>query len=106
MKEGYLYIMSNAKRTVLYVGVTSNLVNRIYQHKQGRGSNFTKKYRVMDLMYYEVHQNMYQAIQREKTIKKWNRTWKLELIKSTNKNLTDLWNEILSGGRFHFKPKY
>lgn len=102
MKEGYVYILSNAKRTVLYTGVTSDLVNRVYKHKQGNGSAFTAKYNVKYLMYYEIHQTMYQAIQREKQIKKWKREWKIRLIKTTNPEMNDLWNEILPSGRFHF----
>lgn len=102
MKEGYVYILSNAQRSVLYKGVTSDLVNRIYNHKQGNGSIFTSKYNAKYLMYYEIHQNMYEAIQREKRIKKWKREWKMNLIKSINPEFKDLWNEILPAGRFHF----
>lgn len=102
MKEGCVYILSNAQKTVLYTGVTSDLINRIYNHKQGRGSVFSSKYRTHFLLYYESHQNMYEAIQREKRIKKWKREWKLNLIKSVNPEFKDLWNEILPSGRFHF----
>ncbi|RNC80078.1 MAG: GIY-YIG nuclease family protein [Balneola sp.] len=102
MKEGYVYIISNAKRTVFYTGVTSDLISRIYQHKQGNGSFFSSKYNVFFLMYYETHQTMYHAIEREKQIKKWKREWKLNLIKSKNPEFEDLWNEILPKGRFHF----
>ena len=101
MKEGYVYILTNKKRTVLYTGVTSDLISRVYQHKKGEGSSFTKKYEVKNLVYYESHQNMYQAITREKQIKKWKREWKLDLIQAKNPEMKDLWNEILSGGRFH-----
>ena len=102
MKEGYIYILANTQRSVFYTGVTSDLINRIYKHKQGKGSIFTFKYRVHYLMYYEIHQNMYQAIQREKYIKKWKREWKLNLIKTMNPELKDLWDDILPDGRFHF----
>ncbi len=102
MKEPCVYILSNAQRTVLYTGVTSDLVNRVYQHKKGEGSKFTSKFRANFLLYYEHHQTMYQAIQREKHIKKWKREWKLNLIRSLNPELKDLWNEILPKGRFHF----
>ena len=102
MKAGAVYILSNAKRTVLYTGVTSNLINRVYKHKQSSGSVFTSKYKIHFLMYYEQHQTMYQAIQREKQIKKWNREWKIKLIKTINPETKDLWNEILPEGRFHF----
>ena len=102
MKEGYVYILSNAQRSVLYTGVTSDLVNWVYNHKQSKGPVFTSKYRCHYLIYYEVHQNMYEAIQREKRIKKWKREWKLNLIKSMNPEFKDLWNEVLPEGRFHF----
>ena len=102
MKEGVVYILSNAQQTVFYTGVTSDLVNRVYQHKQGNGSKFTARYKMHFLMYYEQHQSMYQAIQREKHIKKWNREWKMNLIKSINPEMRDLWSDILPEGRFHF----
>ena len=102
MKEGYVYIVSNSQRTVLYTGVTRDLLERVYQHKKNEGSKFTSKYKVHFLMYYEVHQNMYEAIQREKQIKKWKKEWKLNLIKSMNPGLKDLWNDVLPEGRFHF----
>ncbi|HBX66186.1 MAG: GIY-YIG nuclease [Balneola sp.] len=102
MKTGYVYILSNSKRTVLYTGVTSDLINRVYQHKQGEGSQFTSQFRVYYLVYYEEHQNMYQAITREKQIKKWKRDWKLNLIRKSNPELKDLWDDILPPGRFHF----
>jgi len=69
MKEGYVYILSNPRRTVLYTGVSSDLVNRTFNHKKSEGSLFSTKFRTPFLMYYEVHQNMYEAIQREKQIK-------------------------------------
>ena len=102
MKEGYVYIVSNSQRTVLYTGVTKDLLERVYQHKKNEGSKFTSRYKVHFLMYYEVHQNMYEAIQREKQIKKWKKEWKLNLIKSMNPGLKDLWNDVLPEGRFHF----
>lgn len=102
MKEGYVYILSNAQRTVLYTGVSSDLINRVYNHKKSEGSIFTTKYKTYYLMYYEIHQSMYEAIQREKQIKKWKREWKVNLIKSINPEMKDLWSEILPEGRFHF----
>ncbi len=102
MKEPSVYILANAQRTVLYTGVTSDLVNRVYRHKQGEGSDFTSIYKLHFLMYYEQHQTMYNAIQREKQIKKWKREWKLNLIKSINPEMKDLWNRVLPEGRFHF----
>ena len=102
MKEGYVYILTNRKRTVLYTGVTSDLVSRVLQHKKGEGSDFTKRYEVKNLVYYESHQNMYEAIRREKQIKKWKIEWKFNMIRANNPDMKDLWNQILSGGRFHF----
>jgi putative endonuclease len=89
-KGGYIYILSNKNRTVLYIGVTSDLYNRITQHKSGEGSVFTKKYNCTDLLYYEFFESIVAAIEREKELKKWNRSWKDELIKKTNPELKDL----------------
>lgn len=102
MKEGYVYILANSKRTVLYTGVTSNLLKRVFDHKKGIGCKFSAKYKTYYLMYYEIHQTMSQAITREKQIKKWNREWKLNLIKTINPEMKDLWNDILPSGRMHF----
>ncbi len=102
MKEGYVYILSNSKRTVLYTGVSSDLLNRTFNHKKSQGSDFSTKFRTQFLMYYEIHQNMYEAIRREKQIKRWNKDWKLNLIRSVNPEMKDLWGEILPPGRFHF----
>ena len=70
-KGGYIYIVSNQKRTVLYIGVTSNLYARIYDHKNRFGSLFTKKYRCIDLLYYEFYPTIEEDIKREKQLKKW-----------------------------------
>jgi len=94
MKKGYVYVMSNKTRTVLYIGVTSNLKDRIAQHRQGKGSEFTTKYRCRYLMYVEEYETIVEAIEREKQIKNWNRAWKLELIQKINPDLHDLWNDI------------
>ena len=102
MKEGYVYILSNSQRTDLYTGVTSVLIHRVNNHKMGKGSLFSEKYRIHYLMYYEAHQTIYEAIKREKQIKKWNREWKLNLIRSVNPGMKDLWKEILPEGRFYF----
>ncbi|HBQ60665.1 MAG TPA: hypothetical protein DD671_13865 [Balneolaceae bacterium] len=102
MKEGYVYILANSKRTVLYTGVTSDLLQRVFDHKKGQGCEFSKKYNTYYLMYYDIHQTMYEAITREKQIKKWNREWKVNLIRSINPTMKDFWNEILPDGRMHF----
>jgi len=94
MKTGYIYILSNKHRTVFYTGVTSDLMQRIYQHKFLKGSKFTSKYNVHDLMYYDEFPTMYEAIAAEKRIKKWHRAWKLELIRTINPEMKDLWEDM------------
>ena len=93
-KGGYIYIMSNKSRSVVYIGVTSNLCSRVYQHKLEIGSIFTNKYRCYDLIYYEFYPSIEEAILREKQLKKWKRTWKDELITSMNPHLKDLFEDV------------
>jgi putative endonuclease len=94
MKGGYVYIMSNKVRTVLYVGVTGNLSARVQQHKSGMGGIFTAKYKCDDLLYFEFYEGIVEAIAREKNLKNWKREWKEELIKKFNPRLRDLSEEI------------
>ncbi|MBI9042231.1 GIY-YIG nuclease family protein [Lutibacter sp.] len=94
MKESYIYILSNEKRTTLYIGVTSNLIERIENHKKGIGSTFTKKYNVWDLLYFEVFSDIEIAIEREKQLKRWHKDWKWNLIKKKNPNLLDLYDDL------------
>ena len=89
-KGGYIYIISNKNRNVLYIGVTCDLYSRISQHKSTEGSAFTKKYKCTDLLYYEFFESIEAAIDREKQLKKWKRNWKDVLIKSKNPELKDL----------------
>ena len=96
MKTGYLYILANKHHTVFYTGVTSDLMQRIYQHKNGDGAKFTKKYNVTKLMFYDEFPTMFEAIAEEKRVKKWHRSWKIELIKSMNPEIKDLWDDIYS----------
>lgn len=93
-KNGYVYIMSNPRRTVLYIGVTSNLEKRVYEHVNRLGCGFTRKYNCIHLIYYEVFQDIRPAIEREKELKKYHRKWKFDLIRSVNPELKDLSNEI------------
>ena len=79
----------------MYVGVTSNLVQRVWQHKEEQVEGFTKKYGLRSLVWYEQHENVEQAILREKQIKNWNRTWKIELIESGNPEWNDLYETII-----------
>ena len=106
MKEGYVYLLSNSKRTVLYTGVSSDLLNKTFNHKKSQGSDFSTKFRTHFLMYYETNQSMYEAIRGEKQTKRWNKKWKPNLIRSVNPQMKDLWGEILPPGRFHFKSFY
>ena len=93
-KGGYVYILSNDSITVLYIGVTSNLYARIYEHRIGQGSTFTKKYNCTDLVYYYFYPTIDEAIIREKQLKKWKRDWKNKLITSFNPMLKDLFSEV------------
>ncbi|MDX1672984.1 MAG: GIY-YIG nuclease family protein [Balneolaceae bacterium] len=90
-KKGYVYILSNFKRNVLYTGVTSDIVKRIWEHRMGNGSVFTKKYNLVYLVYYEEFKHIERAIDREKQLKNWHREWKFNLIKSKNPEMKDLW---------------
>lgn len=93
-KTGYVYILSNYSRNVFYIGVTSNLQKRIWNHRNGKGSGFTKKYKLKCLLYVEEFPNINEAIEREKQLKNWHRAWKLNLIKKHNPSLKDLWEQM------------
>ncbi|MGP2570709.1 GIY-YIG nuclease family protein [Ornithobacterium rhinotracheale] len=90
MKNYYLYIVSNKLRTTFYIGVTNDLNRRIDEHSQGKGSLFTQKYRLNDLVYYEIFSDINLAIAREKQIKNWKREWKISLIKELNPEIKTL----------------
>jgi putative endonuclease len=94
MKKYYVYILASKKNGTLYVGVTSNLCGRIWQHKNNVLAGFTNKYKIHNLVYYEEHDEVYMAIQREKSIKAWKRKWKLELIEKDNPQWKDLYQNI------------
>src|SRR5476651_79697 len=89
-KQGFIYIMSNKYRTTTYIGVTSDLRVRVWQHVNGEGSAFVKKYRLYDLVYYERFERIGDAIDREKQLKNWHHDWKVNLIKSINPEMKDL----------------
>ncbi len=93
-KQYCVYIMTNAHNTVLYTGVTNNLARRVYEHKNGLGGIFTKKYNVVKLVYYEVTDNVQAALAREKQIKGGSRKKKVDLINSINIKWKDLFDEI------------
>lgn len=91
MKIGYVYILASKKNGTLYVGVTSNLVKRIYEHKTNVIEGFTQKYNVKNLVYYETTESITGAIEREKQLKKWNRMWKIRIIEEFNPTWRDLY---------------
>ena len=93
-KSGYVYIVGN-ERPTLYTGVTTNLIKRIYEHKQDSVEGFTQKYKLHKLLYFEMFQTIESAIEREKQIKNWHRDWKLNLIKQKNPTLKDLYDEMI-----------
>lgn len=78
----------------MYIGVTNNLIKRVYDHKQNIVEGFTKQYNVHNLVYFEIHEDVSEAILREKQMKKWNRQWKINLIENNNPEWNDLYNEI------------
>ena len=93
--EYYIYILSSKKNGVLYVGVTSDLIKRIWEHKNKVIKCFTEKYNVSNLVYFETSNDVNVAIQREKTIKKYNRQWKIDLIEQKNPEWLDLYDDIV-----------
>ena len=94
MKQYYVYFTTNKNNNVIYVGVTGNLLQRIYQHKNKIFAGFTKKYNVDKLVYYEIYNNIEDAIRREKQLKNWHREWKMRLIEEYNPEFNDLYDNI------------
>ena len=95
MESFYVYILAGEKNGTLYVGITSNLIKRIYEHKNNIVKGFTEKYKVHKLVYYEECSDIYEAIQREKQVKRWYRKWKIELIENFNPEWEDLYYKLL-----------
>jgi putative endonuclease len=95
MKQPAVYILATGKRGTLYIGVTSNLLARTWQHREHMIDGFTKRYNVTLLAWYELHGTMDTAILREKQLKKWNREWKLRLVHESNPDWRDLWDDIV-----------
>jgi putative endonuclease len=89
-----VYILANKKHGTIYIGVTSHLVKRIWQHKNHMVDGFTKKYNVSQLVYFEMHSTMLDAITREKKLKNWKRQWKIDLLEASNPAWDDLWESI------------
>ena len=94
-KQFCVYIVTNRPRGTLYIGVTSNLPQRIAQHREKLVEGFSKRYDLRNLVWFEVHETAESAIVREKQIKKWNRVWKLELVERTNPDWRDLFTDIV-----------
>lgn len=95
MLQGHVYILASKRNGTLYIGVTNNLSSRIYAHCEGRGSAFTRKYKVKKLVWYETYDMVTDTIQRETSLKRWPRKWKLALIEKDNSNWDDLYETIL-----------
>ena len=96
MKQAYVYILASKRNGTLYVGVTSDLIKRVYQHKNDLVEGSTKKYSVHALVWFEVHDDIREAIQREQQIKFWQRAWKMRLIEETNPEWSDLYDDLIA----------
>ena len=96
MKQYFVYILASRRNGTLYVGVTNNLLKRVCEHKNNLIEGFTKKYNVHTLVHHEVYNDIYDAIAREKRIKKWKRRWKIELIEKSNPGWEDLYCHLIS----------
>jgi len=107
-KQGYLYIMTNRRNTTLYTGVTSDLTKRVYEHKEKFVDGFTKRYNLTKLVYYEVFEDIENAILREKQIKAGSRKKKIELINRVNEDWKELYEELPDGFAFAsaWRPVY
>ncbi|MGH7036950.1 MAG: GIY-YIG nuclease family protein [Stellaceae bacterium] len=95
MRGGWVYIVTNRRDGTLYVGVTSDLARRAWEHREGVVEGFTRKYRLKRLVWVERHDDIVSAIQREKNIKHWPRLWKIDLIKAQNPDWSDLYHQLL-----------
>ena len=95
MKQYYVYILARKKNGTLYGGLTSNLLNRVFEHRNGQVEGFTQKYDVHDLVYYEQYGDIYSAIAREKRIKKWKREWKIQLVEKVNPDWKGLYCDLV-----------
>ena len=90
-----VYMMASRRRGTIYIGITSNLVKRVWEHREGVVEGFTKQYNVKKLVWYEVHEDPVEAITREKRLKEWRRSWKIDLIEATNPYWRDLYGTII-----------
>ena len=94
MKGGWVYILASRYRGTLYIGVTADIARRSWQHREGIGSGFTKRYEVHRLVYAEEYPTIAEAIAREKALKKWRRDWKIELVEKANPDWDDLFDRL------------
>lgn len=94
-KQSCVYLLASKRNGTLYVGVTSNLVKRVWQHKAHVTDGFVSKYRISSLVWFELHETMEAAIRREKQLKKWRRAWKIRMIESMNPKWRDLYTDLL-----------
>ena len=94
-RQPAVYILASKRNGTLYIGVTSDLAKRVWQHRNDVVDGFTKRYSVHQLVWYELHETMESAIEREKTLKNWKRVWKLELIENSNPSWQDLYETIV-----------
>gem|GEM_PF-135688 len=94
-EQYYVYILDSKRNGTLYIGVTNDLLKRVFQHKSDVIEGFTKKYQVHQLVYYDVHHDVKQAISREKRMKKWKRQWKITLIEQSNPHWEDLYDSLI-----------
>ena len=104
-KLGYVYILASRRNGTLYIGVTSDLLKRVRQHKTHTFEGFTSRYHVHRLVYYETHGLILDAIAREKRLKKWNRKWKLRLIEAVNPTWRDLFDELDANPNLSLDPR-
>jgi putative endonuclease len=95
MRGGSIYILTNRPNGTLYIGVTSNLIQRVWQHREGVVPGFTKRYGLKRLVYFEAYDDISVAIQREKNVKHWPRTWKVRLILASNPEWRDLYETLI-----------
>ena len=93
-KQPAVYVMASQRNGTLYIGVTSNLMKRVWEHREDLTEGFTKRYCVHQLVYYELYEEMAEAIEREKQLKKWNRDWKIGLVEEQNPEWIDLYHGL------------
>jgi len=95
LHPGYVYMMASKRNGTLYIGVTSNLLKRAWEHREGVADGFTKRYGCKSLVWFEAHDDLQEARQREVRLKKWNRSWKLRLIEEQNPEWRDLYETLI-----------